>query len=174
MSESISYFFNHEGSLAEVTSIVNTQLGCSLSPYEGDETDMFAWFLAVELSLCADHGLENDREMNFENYRYQLRIRTALPNALARPIQFPTMVAIIYALYLRLRITGMLVDNVDRVLARYEERSTNIFDRNSPEDLELFAIGDMSRWIYNSESGEPFVNFSRQLSLIEGRVEHCL
>jgi hypothetical protein len=86
----------------------------------------------MELSFN-EHSLVNDQELDFENYRFQLGSRTPWPDAEFRKMQMPVMVFLVFALFKRLRITGLLVYNVQIILARYEERSIS---ENS--DSELF------------------------------------
>src|SRR5262245_55192923 len=71
MSISVDYFFNHDDDLAAIAGKINSWIGCSLVPYEGDRKELFSRFLGMELSLST-HIFENDRNLNFEDYRYHL------------------------------------------------------------------------------------------------------
>ena len=153
MSICIDYFFNYPHDLSALAQEINGRLGCSLSPYEGTPEDLFCRFFAMELSL-SKHPLENDRELNFEDYTYQLGLRAPIPDADLRSMQLPAVALLAYALYRRLKITGMLVYEVQILLARYEER----LDSESGA-AELFDI----------VSGE-FVRFPAHLETLCGRL----
>ena len=121
MSVCIDYYFNHPHELSALAQEINGWVGFSLSPYEGNPEDLFCRFFGMELSL-SKHSLENDRELNFEDFAYQLGIRIPLPDADLRSMQFPAVALLAYALYRRMGIVGMLVYDVQILLARYEER----------------------------------------------------
>ncbi len=122
MSITIDFFFNHPDNLAETAKSINGWLGCSLMPYEGDEEDLFCRFLAMEFSL-SEHGLENDRDCNFEDYKYELGFRVPAPDGDLRIMQVSAIALVIYTLFSRMGITGMLVYNVQLLLAKYEKRT---------------------------------------------------
>lgn len=96
-------------------------VGCSLLPYQGDPSDWFCRFFGMDLNFARTF-LDNDRELNFEDYGFHLSLRNAGGAAPFRPIQIPTMACIAYVLCLHLQITGMLVFDGQILLARYEER----------------------------------------------------
>lgn len=121
MSITIDYFFNYNSSLPQLADDINGWIGCQLAPYQNDSNNYFCRLLGMELGLD-EHNLENDREMDFENYRFQIGIRTPLPDADFRPLQLPTMAFVTYALYRRMEVTGMLVFDSQLLLARYSER----------------------------------------------------
>jgi hypothetical protein len=126
MSISIGYFFGSSESLSEVASNLHLWLGCDLRPYEGNLEDLYSRFLGMELSLHKNDFLDDDfldNEPNFSQYDYCLSIRTPLPDLDFRPLQLTTMLSIVYALYRRLQITGMLVFDLQKLLARYETRT---------------------------------------------------
>lgn len=153
MSITIDYFFNHSDDLPELTRNINAWLGCSLSPYEGDSEDLFCRFLAMEFSLSM-HDLENDDELDFENYKYEIGFRVPAPDGDLRISQLPAIALVAYTLYRRMKITGMLVYDVQTLLARYEERLEP--ESNSPE-------------IYDTVSGE-FVSFPKHLETLQKRL----
>ena len=149
MSIDLDYFFNHPGDLDSVARDIQRWLGCNLAPYEGDPTDLYSRFLGLELSF-GEHNLETDRNLNYEDYRFFLGIRTPLPDAELRAVQVLTMATIPYVLYKHLRITGLLVFDVGTALARYEPRpgpdgEERLFDVLSdtfvrmPEHLRVIA-----------------------------------
>ena len=121
MSVNVSYFFNSDQNLKDLTKEINGWIGSNLLPYEGNEEDLFCNFLGMELSF-GTHELDNDRELDFENYIYQIDIRIPWGNAALRDIQTATVAFIAKVLYRRMKITGMLVYDVQIILAKYEEK----------------------------------------------------
>jgi hypothetical protein len=125
MSISIGYFFGSSENLSEVASNLHLWLGCDLRPYEGNLEDLYSRFLGMELSLHKNDLLDDDflgNEPKFSQYDYCLSIRTPLPDLDFRPLQLTTMLSIVYALHRRLQITGMLVFDLQNLLAKYETR----------------------------------------------------
>lgn len=153
MSVTIDYFFNHSDDLPELTRNINGWLGCSLASYKGDSEDLFCRFLAMEFSLST-HDLENDRELDFENYKYELGFRVPAPDGDLRILQLPAIALVAHTLYCRMKITGMLVYDVQTLLARYEERLEA--EDNTPE-------------IYDVVSGE-FVSFPKHFETLQRRL----
>lgn len=127
MSICVDYFFNHPSELSSLADRINGWIGCSLSPYEENSEDLFTRFLGMELTLSR-HTLENDRELNFEDFTYQIGIRSPVPDGDLRSMQVPAMAFIAYALFRRMGIAGMLVYDGQSLLARYEVRVENGLD----------------------------------------------
>jgi len=153
MSQTLEYFFNYPKPLSELAEDVNNCLGCSLSPYENDPEDLFDRFLSMEFSLHTADGYENDRELDFENFHYQLSFRTPWPDADAHPIRLPAMLIVAYALHRKYGIVGMLVSNMQRLLTRYEER----------------AIPEFGNRLFDVVSDTPFINFEAHLQTVSKR-----
>jgi hypothetical protein len=153
MSVEIGYFFNSDKNLLELKEDINNCLGCSLAPCEADSENLLDWFLGMEFSLCEVNHLENDGELNFEDFKYELNFRIAWGNAQMRPILLPAILTVIYALHKWHGITGMLVYEVQILLARYEERD----DEN------------LGRCLFDSVSKSLFVDFSEHLRVISNR-----
>lgn len=153
MSITIDYFFNHSDDLPELTRNINAWLGCSLARYEGNTKVLFCRFLAMEFSLST-HDLENDRELDFETYKYNLGFRVPAPDADLRISQLPAMALVAYTLFRRMKITGMLVYDVPILLARYEARFEP--KSNKPE-------------IYDTLSGE-FAGFPKHFETLRKRL----
>jgi len=120
MSINLGYFFNHPGPLEKLADDLKSGVGCHLAPYEDDPCDLFCRFLGMELSLRA-HTMINDRGANFEDFEYELDARTPACDADFRVQQVMSMVSIAYAMYRRLKTTGLLVFDTQIVLARYVE-----------------------------------------------------
>ena len=127
MSVCVDYFFNHPSKLSSLAEQINGWIGCSLSPYEDNPEDLFSRFLGMELTL-SKHALENDRELNFEDFDYRIGIRSPIPDGDLRSMQVPAMALIAYTLFRRMSIAGMLVYDVQTLLARYELRVENGLD----------------------------------------------
>lgn len=121
MSVTIDYFFNSDEPLDRLARQVHDWLGADLQPYEGDPEDLFCRFLGLEFSLGMNE-LDNDRELDFESFRYEIGTRTTISEAHLRPMQLIAMSLIAFTLHQRLGITGILVYDLQRLLARYEER----------------------------------------------------
>jgi hypothetical protein len=144
MSTTIDYFFNHPKPLAEVAAEFRLWIGCDLRPYHGDSDDLYCRLLGMEFSL-GTHPLISDGELDFKNYRLRASIRTPLPDADFRPHQIITMVLLVYAMHRRMRITGMLVFDGQKLLARYEERvepctgKSHLYDAVSNEVVKFPA-----------------------------------
>lgn len=153
MSITVDYFFNHSNDLPKLAKNINGWLGCSLAPYEGAPEDLFCRFLAMEFSL-SKHNLENDDELDFENYRYEIGFRTPVPDGNLRILQLTTIALIAYTLYRQMKIVGMLVFDVQILLAKYEERLNT--ENNSVE-------------IYDTVSAE-FVNFPEHFETLRKRL----
>ena len=142
MSITVDYYFNWSGTLDELSTEVRTWIGADLQPYEGDPGVLYCRLLGMEFTL-GEHHLTNDADLNFEDFRFEIGIRTPWPDADFRPIQLFTMASLVYALYRRLAITdGILVFDVQVLLARYEQRSLSAGERG----------------LYDTVSGE-FVSF---------------
>ena len=120
MSVVIGYYFNSVQPLPQLAEKTSDLLGCSLVPYEGDRTDFFCRFLAMEFSLSRN-VLENDRDLNFEDFDYSLDVRIPSPDNDLRPVAVQTMMSIAYVLQTRMKINkGILVWDAQSILARYE------------------------------------------------------
>jgi hypothetical protein len=154
MSYKIGYLFNYPQDLAQTAKDINECLGCSLAPYLGDTDHWFDRFLSMEFSFGKIEGFENEGELDFENFRYEINFRTAVGAARARPIQLPAIATVVYALYRWLGITGILVFDMQILIARYEERD----------------IQDWGKRLYDVVSDSPFIGFGAHLSLLEQRM----
>jgi hypothetical protein len=130
MSITVEYSFNSDLALSELASEISRRLGCVLEPDPGDPDGLFCGgFFGMELTLRTEHGLVNDRDLNFEDYRYQLGNKTWSGSPL-RPIQVEVIALAAFFLHdTSLAIhRGMLSYEVQTLLARYEERGDEWFD----------------------------------------------
>lgn len=117
MSVTFEYSFNAPHELSDLVDKVNRVLGTSL--ISGGENAFQCDLLGLPLVLDR-HSLENDRDLNFENYRYQLWIKTWAGDAL-RIIQLEVLILAAFVLQQRLNICeGMLSYDRQRLLARYD------------------------------------------------------
>src|SRR3954453_20331622 len=87
MSITVEYSFNSHLGPSELAFEISRRLGCVVKPDPGNPAPLFSGgFFGMELTLWAEQSLENDRDLNFEDYRYQLGNRTSAGMPL-RPIQ---------------------------------------------------------------------------------------
>ena len=120
MSISVEYFFNSHLDFATLTEAFVVKLGLPFLPYEGNRAEQFCRLLGIELSLSSDHQLENDRDCNFSDYRFELSSRTPVPDSDLRSMQIEMMAILAYAMHCRLDLQeGMLTFDLQTVLARY-------------------------------------------------------
>jgi hypothetical protein len=150
MSHTITYFFNYPKPLAELAQDINEWLGCSLAPIEEDEGFWTGLLLSMEFDLITADGFDNDRDLDFENFVYYIRFKTWASTESAKLIQVPTMLTVIYALHRRLGITGMLVWEMQTLLARYEEREASYYGKR----------------LYDLVSDAPFTSFPAHLQAV--------
>jgi hypothetical protein len=113
----------------------------------------------MELSLCVnisdvEESYEDIDELVFSPYNFELDLTTYWGQADVRLIQLPLLLSAIYLLHQRLGIRGMLVHNVQTLLAKYEERE---------------AEEGMSA-LYDTVSPTVFCKFTDHLSLVEKRL----
>lgn len=127
LSVVISYFFNSNiDDLAVQATQINEVIGSNLSPYQGDSGNYFDQFLGMEFSLFKadgdDGSLPSHDSPEFGKYKFELDFRTSLADAPARAVQLPAMLIVVHTLHRRLGVTGSLVYDNQRLLAKYEER----------------------------------------------------
>ena len=134
MSVTIEYYFNAPLDLPALASQLNDALGCSLRLYQEDE--YFDRFMGMELSLepC---DFENDGDLEFESFAYSVSFRTSWGEAHWRPIQLPALLCVVRVLHDRFSYDGMLVYDLDTLLARYDGPAFT--DRISGTSLNDFA-----------------------------------
>ena len=138
VSITVQYLFNTEDDLTTLVSRFRSIIGVNFAPYDDDCADQFCRFLGMELTLQRDHGLENDRECNFEDYVYILDTRTPIPDGDLRPIQMETMAILAFLLHKRLSISnGLLAFDVQVPLARYEVRDGAWYDLISNSNVDF-------------------------------------
>lgn len=154
MSITVDYFFNGSGSLRDLAALVNNCLGCSLQPEQDNAEVYVARLLGMDLALSQALDYENDRELDFENFQYELSLKTWVGQSVLRPIQLPLMVASIYSLHCFFGTTGILVYDMDLLLARYVER-----------EAENYGLR-----LYDLVSETPFVNYSDHLAILSKRL----
>lgn len=58
MSITVDFAFNATGNLAAVHASVNSAIGVTLQPYEGDSDDLFGRLFGLELSLSTANHLK--------------------------------------------------------------------------------------------------------------------
>jgi hypothetical protein len=136
VSVTTEYYFNAPHDLPALAEELSGALGCDLKPYKGDEKDYFARFMGMEFSL-GPCDLESDGELEYESFAYEVSFRTSWGAAHWRPIQLPTLLCVVKVLQQRFEYEGMLVYDLDVLLARYEKPT--FADRLSGTTLDDFA-----------------------------------
>lgn len=139
MSTSFTYFFNNPKIFSILADDINNTLGCHLAPYEQDKSALFCRFLSMELSFGDNEGYVNDRELDYQNYKYNIEIRIPEPDNDLLCIALQTVASIAYALYARLDISqGMLVYDMQTLLAKYEKNNNgNWINMMNGETIEF-------------------------------------
>lgn len=155
VSITVDYFFNAIGTADEVGESVGHVLGVRFES-QGQPADLFfCRFLSMELSF-GRHDLENDRDCTFEEFEFQLCLRTATPDAILRACQVEAMVLIAYALHVKGGIEdSLLVFDAQRVLARYTSA--------------VIAGSDFGSVLHDRVSGKE-VRFPEHLVDVERRI----
>jgi hypothetical protein len=121
MSQTFEYFLNYNGSLAELADMVRAAVGVHLSPCSDTSDDLCGQLLGMDFFL-GTHDYEDDQGIPFGDYRYELGLKTFLPDGDLRSLQVAVMVAMPYLLYHRHGLTGMLVFDLQYLIASYEAR----------------------------------------------------
>jgi hypothetical protein len=180
MSITVDYYFNWPGTLSELAAQFHLWIGSDLQPYEGDPENLYCRFLGMEFSLY-EHDLENDRELNFEDYRFEAGIRTPIPDNDFRQLQVITMASLVYALYRRLGISeGILVHETELLLARYEQRpvtnrEVGLFDSVSGEFVKytqhmMSLMARIPKGTFRFESNEEHIEWLRKMGYV-GKID---
>lgn len=146
MSFTVGYYFNTDQPLRDFAARVNGLLGCSLSPYEGNDTDFFCRFLAMEFTL-GHNELVSDRDLNFDDYGYCLDVRIPSPDNDLLAIAIPTMMGVAYVLHARLGIhDGLLVWDAQRAIAKYGMRRNEQNDELWYDSVTERAVTYPDHW----------------------------
>ena len=147
MSVRIGYYFNTNQPLHNFAETVNGVLGCSLAPHDGDHTDFYCRFLAMEFSLGHNY-LNSNRDLNTHDFGYILEARIPSSDNELLTIATQTMMSVAYVLHVRLNIHfGTLVWDAQTVLAKYELRDCEF---NEPEWYDSVSgkfVRDHTHWL---------------------------
>ncbi len=138
MSITIDFLFNYDGDQETLLKDLEGWIGCRFASREDPDDYRFCWLLGMEFYF-GEHTLENDGELDVENFQYKISIRTPWSDADFRPLQLMTMASVTYALFRRLSIGGMLVFDTQTLLARYEIRGETLFDHVSNKTVQYPA-----------------------------------
>ena len=115
MSITFEYSFNAPLELPELAAAVNRALGSSFVKADA----VYACDFLGMPTLLERHDYQNDRNLNFTDYRYQLSNKSWAESPL-RGIQLEALVLIAFVLHETLAISdAMLSYEMQRVLARY-------------------------------------------------------
>lgn len=123
MSWNVSVFIEADCSIETLAEEIGALLGAKMNRYaDPDEGTRFKCITPdSEITLYADHGLENDRDMDFEAYKYQL-ILWRLNTDDREQAQTNTL-DLAQRIFADLRRSGkyrlMLVENAQRRLATF-------------------------------------------------------
>lgn len=121
MSTNFTYWFNSPQSFPVLAKNINRVLGCNLQSLSANESNMFCKFMSLELYFGDNLNYENDRDLDFENYQYNLDITIFFADNDLLCIALSTLSIIAYILLARLKITdGMLVYDTQILLAKYK------------------------------------------------------
>ncbi|HEY4019272.1 MAG TPA: hypothetical protein VGM75_11330 [Pseudonocardiaceae bacterium] len=157
MSVTVDYFFNSPLELPALAEQVNMALGSALVPQEGFPHNYLTWFMGMEFSLDTVQGLlEDDRDLDFTSFRYSCGTRTIGSNQM-RQIQVPVMLSVIQVLQWRADLGGILVYDVQTLLARYVRKDPPV----SARSVEVPFLDVLS----DTDLGD----FERHLAAVSGR-----
>lgn len=135
MSITAEYFFDADMDLPVLAGKVNDWLGCSLA-FEDGENIFSCEFFGMGLRLFTDHGFENDRELNFEDYPFVLINKTWSGPMRMAPIQVEAMGLTAFFLHRRFGIhRGILSFDSQVLLARYGLADGIWFDQVSQKPV---------------------------------------
>ena len=156
MSVTVNYFFNASETLNVPVNKINGCLGCSLKPEQDNPEVYAARLLGMDLTLSQAGDYVNDRELDFEDFKFELGLTTWAGYSELRPIQLASMVASIYALHCFFGITGILVYDMNILLARYGEHE----------------VGNHGAQLHDLMSGTTPMTYSDHLAIVSSRLPH--
>jgi hypothetical protein len=121
MSIAVSYFFNYDGEIAMLADEIHQALGIRFLP-QAEDTWLYwqADLLGMDWHL-GEHDYEDDGGIVFSSFRYELEIKTFWPNAHLRPLQMSVMAKLPYLLFASLKLTGILVYDLQRLMGQFEK-----------------------------------------------------
>jgi hypothetical protein len=121
MSVDVDYIFNATMPLSKLAHETNRSLGCSLARSSNDHETWTCEFMGMSLHLQEDHGLVNDGELRFEDYRFLLGTHTAWGSDAIRLFQTEIVAISAYTLHCHLGVTdGVIIYDLQRVVAQYQ------------------------------------------------------
>jgi hypothetical protein len=119
MSITVDYCFNASEPIDQLAERINGVVGCSLIQSAEDPAVYNGILYAIPLVLI-EHTFVNDRDLNFEDYRYSIWLKTWVPQSDLRAIQVEAVAMIAFVLHMRLGIhEGLLTFDGQVPLARY-------------------------------------------------------
>jgi hypothetical protein len=156
MSVDLDYHFNSPLALPALAEQINGALGSALASPPGYPNSYFARFMNMDFSLLVVDGLADDRDLDFTSFRYSCGFRTNASSRMRR-IQLPTLLAVIQVLQWRADLGGILVYDVQALLARYERK-----DPKPTSGLEVPFVDVLS--------GTDLDDFERHLAAVSARL----
>src|SRR5947208_1680145 len=103
MSVTVDYFFNSDKKPEDLKTEINTHLGCNLTKVEDERDFFYTRFMNLDFSF-GTHTLRNDGRLDFENYRYEIGVKTWASDGCIGEIRSGLMSMVVFILYHRLGI----------------------------------------------------------------------
>jgi hypothetical protein len=136
MSVTVEYCFRSDLSLADL----NAQIGPPLSCWDRPLEDSLLLGTRLTLGRCEE---ENDGELEYEAYNYELVMRTSGRHFRATLI--PTMLSVVRVLQELFGYPGMVVYNLAILLAKYDEKFVDTLSGTSLSGYLAHLTAVMSR-----------------------------
>lgn len=135
MSVTVEYYFRSDLSRDDLAKQISAPLGC-LSTME----DTLLLGTRLTLGRCEE---ENDGELEFEAYNYELILRTSGRHF--RSTLIPNMLSVVRVLQELFGYTGMLVYDLAVLLAKYDEKFVDTLSGTSLPDYPAHLTAVMQR-----------------------------
>ena len=133
MSVTVEYYFRSDLSLSDLTAQISTPLGC-----RPPLADTLLLGTRLTLDRCEE---ENDGELEFEAYNYELVLRTNGRHFRATLI--PTMLSVVRVLQELFGYHGMVVYNLAILLAKYDEKFVDTLSGTTLSDYQAHLTAVM-------------------------------
>jgi hypothetical protein len=137
MSVSLEFYFNWQGTVAEMAVSLRRLVGVDFNTSIGREDIYTAIWAGLEVSLQGNDQLDAPPELDFESFRYVLTFYTSAGRSVYRPVQLELSIILIYLLWAEFQVTGILAFDAQRLLARYQESGGKIVDLVSKKPVEF-------------------------------------
>ena len=112
------------------------QLGCQIKQASAEKDYLYCRLMGLECTV-GSHDFENDRDCDFESFKYEANLRSTWHNSNLRSIQIETLAIVAFVLHEKLDIhQGLFVYEESVVIARYEMKNSHWIDRVSDSIVE--------------------------------------